>query len=198
MNGDTILIRELKSATKNVNLTFIVLDVGKPTQTKEGHKVRTCKVADKTGSINISAWDKYGDLIQPGDICRLSKGYAQFWKGCLTLYTGKGGDICKIGEFCFAFSEVPNMSEPNPEILAKIAEQSQGGGARRSPPGLRDTQSTSDHQQQNFSQPPPRHAPEMPRDPRANMNAPPRPRAPMMGNRGGRMPNGNRPWNVPG
>lgn len=24
--------------------------------------------------------------------------YAQFWKGCLTLYTGKGGDICKIGE----------------------------------------------------------------------------------------------------
>lgn len=45
------------------------------TKTKDGHEVRTCKVADKTGSINISVWDDVGNLIQPGDIIRLTKGY---------------------------------------------------------------------------------------------------------------------------
>ncbi|XP_010349856.1 SOSS complex subunit B2 isoform X2 [Saimiri boliviensis] len=35
------------------------------------------------------------------------------WKGCLTLYTGRGGELQKIGEFCMVYSEVPNFSEPN-------------------------------------------------------------------------------------
>lgn len=54
---------------------------GRVTKTKDGHEVRTCKVADKTGSINISVWDDVGNLIQPGDIIRLTKGYASVFKG---------------------------------------------------------------------------------------------------------------------
>lgn len=50
---------------------------GRVTKTKDGHEVRTCKVADKTGSINISVWDDVGNLIQPGDIIRLTKGYVK-------------------------------------------------------------------------------------------------------------------------
>ncbi|XP_006147869.1 SOSS complex subunit B2 [Tupaia chinensis] len=37
------------------------------------------------------------------------------WKGCLTLYSGRGGELQKIGEFCMVYSEVPNFSEPNPD-----------------------------------------------------------------------------------
>ncbi|PRD36137.1 UNVERIFIED_CONTAM: nabp2-a [Trichonephila clavipes] len=70
----------------------------RPNMTKDGHEVRTCKVADRTASINLSVWDEPGLFLQQGDICRLSKGYASVWKGCLTLYTGKGGEIQKIGE----------------------------------------------------------------------------------------------------
>ena len=47
---------------------------GAPTRTKDNHNVRSCKVADKTGCINISIWDEVGDLLQTGDICRLIKG----------------------------------------------------------------------------------------------------------------------------
>ncbi|XP_042581422.1 SOSS complex subunit B2-like [Cyprinus carpio] len=89
-------------------------------KTKDGHEVRSCKVADKTGSITISVWDEVGSLIQTGDIIRLNRGYASLFKGCLTLYIGRTGDLQKIGEFCMIFSEVPNFSEPNPEVLAKI------------------------------------------------------------------------------
>lgn len=107
-------IRDLKHGMKNVNVHFIVLEVGKANVTKEGHEVRTCKIADKTGCVNLSVWDETGAHIQPGDICRLTKGYSSLWKACLTLYTGKGGDLQKVGEFCMLFSESPNMSDPQP------------------------------------------------------------------------------------
>ncbi|XP_066065240.1 SOSS complex subunit B1-like [Chamaea fasciata] len=92
------LVKDVKPGLKNLNLIFIVLETGRVTKTKDGHEVRTCKVADKSGSINISVWDDVGHLIQPGDIIRLTKGYASVFKGCLTLYTGRGGDLQKIGE----------------------------------------------------------------------------------------------------
>ncbi|KAJ7999538.1 hypothetical protein DPEC_G00195460 [Dallia pectoralis] len=108
-------VKDIKPGLKNLNVIFIVLETGRVTKTKDGHEVRTCKVADKTGSISISVWDEVGGLIQTGDIIRLTKGYASVFKGCLTLYTGRGGELSKIGEFCMVYSEVPNFSEPNPE-----------------------------------------------------------------------------------
>ncbi|XP_035232297.1 SOSS complex subunit B1-like isoform X1 [Stegodyphus dumicola] len=109
-------IRDIKPGMKSLNVVFIVLEIGRPNMTKDGHEVRTCKVADRTASINLSVWDEPGLYVQQGDICRLSKGYASIWKGCLTLYTGKGGEIQKIGELCVTFTEVPNMSESSDQV----------------------------------------------------------------------------------
>lgn len=47
---------------------------GKPNRTKDGHDVRTVKVADKTGCMNVSVWDQMGDALQTGDICKFLKG----------------------------------------------------------------------------------------------------------------------------
>ncbi|XP_078057342.1 SOSS complex subunit B2 isoform X2 [Mustelus asterias] len=122
MSNDTY-VKDIKAGLKNLNLLFIVLEIGRVTKTKDGHEVRTCKVADKTGSINISVWDDVGGLIQAGDIIRLTRGYASIWKGCLTLYTGRGGDLQKVGEFCMQYSEVPNFSDPNPEYMSQTSSQ---------------------------------------------------------------------------
>lgn len=121
------LIKDVKPGLKNLNIVFIVLEIGRVTKTKDGHEVRSCKVADKSGSIAISVWDELGSLIQAGDIIRLTRGYASIWKGCLTLYTGRGGDLQKIGEFCMVYSEVPNFSEPNPELLNQSNQQNKSG-----------------------------------------------------------------------
>ncbi|XP_013870700.1 SOSS complex subunit B2 [Austrofundulus limnaeus] len=126
-NEALFLIKDVKPGSKNLNIVFIVLEIGRVTKTKDGHEVRSCKVADKSGSIAISVWDELGGLIQPGDIIKLTRGYASIWKGCLTLYTGRGGDIQKIGEFCMVYSEVPNFSEPNAELLAQSNQQNKSG-----------------------------------------------------------------------
>ncbi|MEE6471438.1 hypothetical protein FKM82_009275 [Ascaphus truei] len=94
-------VKDVKPGLKNLNVLFIVLETGRVTKTKDGHEVRTCKVADKTGSINISVWDDVGNLIQPGDIIRLTKG------------------------FCMVYSEAPNFSEPNPEYVAQQSQSKQ-------------------------------------------------------------------------
>ncbi|XP_064831809.1 SOSS complex subunit B2 [Oncorhynchus masou masou] len=127
INEGLFLIKDVKAGSKNLNIVFIVLEIGRVTKTKDGHEVRSCKVADKSGSIAISVWDELGSLIQPGDIIRLTRGYASMWKGCLTLYTGRGGDLQKIGEFCMVYSEVPNFSEPNPDLLAQNNQQNKTG-----------------------------------------------------------------------
>ncbi|TSM60573.1 SOSS complex subunit B2 [Bagarius yarrelli] len=137
INNDAVsLIKDVKPGSKNLHIVFIVLEIGRVTKTKDGHEVRSCKVADKSGSIAISVWDELGSLIQPGDIIRLTRGYASIWKGCLTLYTGRGGDLQKIGEFCMVYSEVPNFSEPNPDLLAQANQQNKAGKDQRgnSPP----------------------------------------------------------------
>lgn len=98
LNDSYVSIKDIKTGQKNLNVVFIVLEIGRVTKTKDGHEVRSCKVADKTGSITVSVWDEIGSLIQPGDIIRLTRGYASMWKGCLTLYSGRGGELQKIGE----------------------------------------------------------------------------------------------------
>ncbi|XP_046391161.1 SOSS complex subunit B homolog [Ischnura elegans] len=113
---DYVQIKDIRPGLKNINVVFIILEIGHPTVTKENREVRTCKVADPTACINVSLWDEPGQLLVPGDIVRLTKGYSAIWRNCLTLYSGKNGDIQKMGEFCMVFTEQPNMSEPNPAL----------------------------------------------------------------------------------
>lgn len=116
MDNNYVQIKDMRPGLKNINVVFIVLEVGHPTLTKENREVRTFKVADQSACINASVWDEAGQLLVPGDIVRLTKGYVSLWRNCLTLYTSKGGDLQKIGEFCMVFNEQLNMSEPNPVL----------------------------------------------------------------------------------
>lgn len=113
ISSENISIKDIRPGLKNINVVFIVLEVGPVTLTKENREVRTFKVGDHSASINVSVWDEPGKLLVPGDIVRLTKGYASVWRSCLTLYSGKNGDIHRIGDFCMNFNEQLNMSEPS-------------------------------------------------------------------------------------
>eukprot|EP00099_Drosophila_melanogaster_P018108 NP_609115.1 uncharacterized protein Dmel_CG5181 [Drosophila melanogaster] len=129
-NVECIPIKDIKPGLKNINVIFIVLEVGVATVTKENREVRNFKVGDPTACINVSIWDEPGKLIAPGDIVRLTKGYASIWRHCLTLYSGKNGEVFKIGEYCMVFNESVNMSEP------KRAEQQAVANPAATPAGL--------------------------------------------------------------
>lgn len=133
-NIEYVQIKDLKPAMKNINAVFIVLEVGPPTLTKEAREVRTLRVADASASVNLSVWDEPGALLQPGDIVRLTRGYASLWRQALTLYSGKSGDIQKVGEFCMLFNEQINMSEPQPVPTPPPATSASPAPAASTPP----------------------------------------------------------------
>ena len=116
-------VKDLHPQAKNLQMRLIVLHVGNSYKTKDGNEVRSCKVADKTGSINLSIWGEFGNHVQPGDILSLSRCYSVLFKNSLTLYVGKHGTLTKTGEFCMTFSELPDISEPNPEWIAHSQEK---------------------------------------------------------------------------
>ncbi|KAI2797884.1 SOSS complex subunit B1 [Blomia tropicalis] len=105
-------IKDLKTGMKNLNMHVIVLEqVGNRHITKDNHEIRTYRVADRTGSINLCIWDEAGLAVAPSDILRITRSYVASYKGCPTVYIGRGGRVMKVGEFCFLFSELPYMSE---------------------------------------------------------------------------------------
>lgn len=59
-------------------------------------QVRTLRVADATACVNVSVWDAAGAMLSPGDIVRITRGYASLWRFALTLYSGKQGDLQKV------------------------------------------------------------------------------------------------------
>ena len=85
--------------------------------------MRTVKVADRTGMVNLTVWNEQGKVLQQGDIIRMTRGYTNMFKNCLTIHPIRNGEFVKIGDFCMIFSETPNMSEPNSELAAQYEKE---------------------------------------------------------------------------
>uniref|UniRef100_A0A182LVX0 OB domain-containing protein n=1 Tax=Anopheles culicifacies TaxID=139723 RepID=A0A182LVX0_9DIPT len=132
---DLMAIKDIYPGMKNINVIFIILEIGPVTLTKENREVRTFKVADQSAAINVSIWDEPGKQLMPGDIVRLTKGYANVWRQSLTLYSGKNGEIVRLGDFCYTFNEMVNMSEPNPNLSASLPQPVINNGSGGGPNG---------------------------------------------------------------
>ena len=71
---------------------------------------KTCSTISFNSSHFINfRWDDLGKLVTTGDIIRMTKGYVNVWKNCLTLYLAKISEFQKVNEFCMVFSELPFM-----------------------------------------------------------------------------------------
>mmetsp|Transcript_24725 Transcript_24725/g.55886 ORF Transcript_24725/g.55886 Transcript_24725/m.55886 type:complete len:182 (-) Transcript_24725:63-608(-) len=112
----------IKPGDKIINTLFIVLEKVKTTATKEGNTVHHIVIADNTAKMNASLFDTYGELVQPGDIIRLTGGFCSAYQHVSTLYAGKLGKIERLGEFCFPFTDKPDGSDN----ISKMQWQSVG------------------------------------------------------------------------
>ncbi|KAI6651593.1 SOSS complex subunit B1-like [Oopsacas minuta] len=129
-------IVDLMPGMSRICCKFIVLEVNNGITTRDGHIITTCRVADRTASINLSVWDDKGKAIKSGDILKLNKGYINLWKNVLTLYTGKAGQLTRVGDFAFLFSEHPFLSEHGryaPDSAIRYSDPPNDGSERMVP-----------------------------------------------------------------
>ncbi|XP_063680323.1 SOSS complex subunit B1-like [Bolinopsis microptera] len=104
-------VGDLCMGMKSVNLRVIVLHVGDPQVVKGGQTVKACKVADQTGSVELSLWSPWCDSIQESDILQLTNCYMGVYSNRLVVYVGRSGSVAKVGEFTMLYAEMPNISE---------------------------------------------------------------------------------------
>lgn len=88
---------------------------GQPTKTRDNNVVHQVLVADGTAAITLSLWDELGELVDSGDILRLTNGcaacitgarslmavarrWASLHKGALHLYAGNKGKVKRVGQ----------------------------------------------------------------------------------------------------
>ncbi|XP_050522266.1 SOSS complex subunit B homolog [Daktulosphaira vitifoliae] len=139
-------IKDIQNNMNNITVVCIVLEVNPAVPLKDNHEVRTVKVADNSACINFSVWDEPGAFLYPGDIIRVHRAYAIYFRNCLTLYVGKNGEIEKIGDFIMTFNEAINMSEVNlnaPPPLPPPANGNTIGNTRRTGMGKQNVKQNS-------------------------------------------------------
>merc|ERR1712021_226933 len=121
-------VKDLKPTTKNANLTVIILSISQSMKTQDGNELRNVIVGDKTGKVSFSVWGEHGNHMNVADILRITKAYTKIFKGALTLYMSKQGDLRRVGEFCLQVNEKNDMSDTQRDWTAFMGDVPGGAG----------------------------------------------------------------------
>ena len=90
-------IKDLKTGMKKVNLKAKVLDIPQPNMiyTRWGTEARISNalIADETGTIRLSLWNKQINQVSQGDLVEVENGKVASFRGERQLRVGKDGKI---------------------------------------------------------------------------------------------------------
>ena len=122
-------IRGLRAGARGVNIRVRVLIKESPriVKTKDGveHIVVDTIVGDRTGTIGLSLWDDWGNMVEAGDIIDLTNGYVNRFKGRLRLNTSQYSSVEKVEEFGFpTVEEIVARREPRRRRVGSAVNKS--------------------------------------------------------------------------
>jgi hypothetical protein len=93
-------IGDLKSGMNRINLKARVLEIPKPrsviTRFGEFAKVTNASIADETGIIQLSLWNKQIDAVSVGDLIRVENARVVAFRGERQLRVSRGGQLSVI------------------------------------------------------------------------------------------------------
>ncbi|MFW9990468.1 MAG: single-stranded DNA-binding protein [Candidatus Odinarchaeota archaeon] len=113
----TILrINELKPFAKRVEVTFKVMnkgDVREIVSKKSGetHYLSDTLVADSTGSIILTLWDRDIDAVEENKVYKLSNSHVIVFQGSMRLSKGRFGEIKEADETIDEINLENNVSD---------------------------------------------------------------------------------------
>lgn len=87
-----------------------VVEVQNRDNPDETHKMSNIKIADKTGSIILTAWDNDIEMLVENKFYSLTNGYVNLYRDSMRLARGKFGEFAEIQNE-FDVSMDPNRSD---------------------------------------------------------------------------------------
>jgi len=131
--SELVKIGELSPRSRGINLVAKVVSKS-PERTvtsqydQSEHRLSELLIADETGAINLVLWDDKIDLVNEGDVVKVTNGFIKLFRGRMQLNLGRYGDIevsdAELGEL-----NLDNNLSENPV--------SYGGFGGRRPRGFR-------------------------------------------------------------
>ena len=128
-----VKIGELSPRSRGINLVAKVVSKS-PERTvtsqydQSEHRLSELLIADETGAINLVLWDDKIDLVNEGDVVKVTNGFIKLFRGRMQLNLGRYGNIevsdAELGEL-----NLDNNLSENPV--------SYGGFGGRRPRGFR-------------------------------------------------------------
>jgi replication factor A1 len=96
----SLLIRDLRSGMKQVNLKARVLEIPRPKLvfTRFGNyaSVANALIADETGTVRLCLWNEQIDSIAKGDTIQVQNARMSTFKGERQLNIGKNGTVSSV------------------------------------------------------------------------------------------------------
>ena len=109
--SEKIQIKDLAVRMRKVTVKARVLDISKPrvVVTRFGFQtfVANAVIADETGTIELSLWNKQIDLVSLGDVIMVENGHVASFRGKRQLRLGRGGRISVVKDKAFKSIQNP-------------------------------------------------------------------------------------------
>ncbi len=98
MNSSSIIsIKDLKPYNKDIHVKFQVIEQISKKKIQKGpnvtHNVANFKVADDTGTIQLTVWNEEIDVLKIGQNFELTNGYVNVFQNHAQLSSGRSGEI---------------------------------------------------------------------------------------------------------
>ncbi|MHA1972530.1 MAG: hypothetical protein ACTSW1_06045 [Candidatus Hodarchaeales archaeon] len=127
-----VKISEVKPLETRLNCIFQVVEKKEEREIEkraigETHRVCDFQVADETGSIVLTLWNEDIDMMEIGEVYKLSNGFANVFQNSLRLSKGKFGTIEKDSHEFDEINEDNDRSSEHVEDPRRQRRRSYGG-----------------------------------------------------------------------
>lgn len=110
------MISELSCQSKNVNISFKILNISdsrivRGKSTGQMHRVANAIVGDSSGIIILNIWDNQLDELNIGKSYLLYGGFVSVYEGSIRLNIGRNGELIELNKSIESINESLNMSQ---------------------------------------------------------------------------------------
>jgi len=94
-------IKDLRNGMRRVDVTGKILEISEPREVTSRysgarHRVATAILADDSGKIKLTLWNKQIDQVSVNDTVQIENGYVTSFRGEIQLNVGKYGKLTVI------------------------------------------------------------------------------------------------------
>ena len=133
--SELVKIGELSPRSRGINLVAKVVSKS-PERTvtsqydQSEHRLSELLIADETGAINLVLWDDKIDLVNEGDVIKVSNGFIKLFRGRMQLNLGRYGSI-EISDAELGELNLDNNLSERPVSYGGFRGRRSGGFRRR-------------------------------------------------------------------